>query len=79
MKGGSSRPLILGLCKCGHTADAHSHLRRGTDCSVCNCKRFRKPGRWDWLALGVWIGLPLLSWIGIGIVIYGVVKFVQSL
>src|SRR4051812_5929400 len=28
-------------CRCGHEKDAHEHYRRGTDCSGCDCTRFR--------------------------------------
>ena len=30
-------------CRCGHSADAHEHFRRGSDCSGCGpevCPRF---------------------------------------
>lgn len=29
-------------CVCGHAREAHEHLRRGTDCALCDCPRFRK-------------------------------------
>lgn len=32
-------------CVCGHTREAHEHLRRGTDCALCQrggCERFRR-------------------------------------
>lgn len=32
------------MCRCGHTHEAHEHLRRGTDCALCapgDCKKFR--------------------------------------
>lgn len=34
-------------CKCGHAANAHEHYRRGTDCGLCSCPKFRAgtPGR----------------------------------
>ena len=28
-------------CKCGHAANAHEHYRRGTDCAMCTCPKFR--------------------------------------
>lgn len=28
-------------CCCGHEKAAHEHYRRGTDCSGCDCQRFR--------------------------------------
>jgi hypothetical protein len=28
-------------CKCGHAANAHEHYRRGTDCGLCSCPKFR--------------------------------------
>ena len=28
-------------CGCGHVAQAHEHYRRGTDCAMCDCLRFR--------------------------------------
>jgi len=49
------------LCKCGHPFVAHEHLRRGTDCVLCqrgSCVVFRRerPGRStilvDWLRGG---------------------------
>jgi hypothetical protein len=33
------------LCVCGHTHTAHEHLRRGTDCALCGCPRFRRSRR----------------------------------
>lgn len=29
------------LCLCGHASEAHEHYRRGTDCALCDCKRYR--------------------------------------
>jgi hypothetical protein len=34
---------------CNHTRYAHEHLRKGTECSVCECPEF-KSRRW-WHAL----------------------------
>jgi hypothetical protein len=28
-------------CRCGHAEQAHEHYRRGTDCALCECARFR--------------------------------------
>lgn len=28
-------------CTCGHAAQAHEHYRRGTDCALCSCAKFR--------------------------------------
>ena len=28
-------------CRCGHAANAHEHYRRGTDCAMCTCPKFR--------------------------------------
>ena len=28
-------------CQCGHIAFAHEHYRRGTDCSLCECVRYK--------------------------------------
>ena len=36
-------PAEVAVCRCGHAADAHSHLRKGTDCALCGrgaCPRF---------------------------------------
>jgi hypothetical protein len=32
-------------CRCGHDRSAHQHYRHGTDCSLCDCKRFRRQAR----------------------------------
>ena len=29
------------LCRCGHPQHTHQHFRRGSDCSQCDCARFR--------------------------------------
>ncbi|SFF51324.1 hypothetical protein [Blastococcus tunisiensis] len=31
------------VCSCGHGQRAHTHYRRGKDCAVCSCGRFRQP------------------------------------
>ena len=28
-------------CRCGHSPRAHEHYRRGTDCALCECARFK--------------------------------------
>lgn len=28
-------------CRCGHAEKAHEHYRRGTDCALCDCVRFK--------------------------------------
>jgi hypothetical protein len=28
-------------CRCGHLRNAHKHYRRGSDCGLCGCPRFR--------------------------------------
>jgi hypothetical protein len=28
-------------CTCGHAARAHEHYRRGRDCALCACPKFR--------------------------------------
>lgn len=32
-------------CRCGHVALAHEHYRRGTDCAVCECTKFKRNER----------------------------------
>jgi hypothetical protein len=29
-------------CKCGHDRPAHEHYRRGADCGLCECNRYRR-------------------------------------
>ena len=31
------------LCTCGHRKASHRHYRRGTDCGLCSCQKFRAP------------------------------------
>lgn len=39
-------PVVTGkACQCGHVEGAHEHYRRGTDCALCPCARFRKADR----------------------------------
>jgi hypothetical protein len=28
-------------CRCGHPDRAHEHYRRGTDCALCACPKFK--------------------------------------
>ncbi|WP_372735492.1 hypothetical protein [Nocardioides sp.] len=28
-------------CRCGHLSVAHEHYRRGSDCALCDCAKFR--------------------------------------
>lgn len=28
-------------CVCSHARTAHEHLRKGTDCALCECAEFR--------------------------------------
>jgi hypothetical protein len=30
------------VCKCEHARNAHEHLRRGSDCALCECRRYRR-------------------------------------
>lgn len=32
------------LCRCGHERHPHEHLRRGSNCSRCDCPRWRTAG-----------------------------------
>jgi hypothetical protein len=29
-------------CRCGHVRGTHEHYRRGSDCAVCDCARYRR-------------------------------------
>jgi hypothetical protein len=29
-------------CTCGHRHEAHQHYRRGSDCGLCDCARYRR-------------------------------------
>jgi hypothetical protein len=33
-------------CRCGHGRVVHEHYRAGSDCSLCECERFRRVRRW---------------------------------
>lgn len=33
--------------RCAHDREAHEHYRRGSDCALCDCPRWRRmPFRW---------------------------------
>jgi hypothetical protein len=37
---------VVGIpCRCGHVQGAHEHYRRGSDCALCPCVRFRSTSR----------------------------------
>lgn len=67
------------MCVCGHTEEAHTHLRRGSDCGACDCKRFRAVGSLDPTVLGVWLGLLLASLSVLALIVWGAVSFVRWL
>ena len=29
-------------CRCGHGKQTHEHYRRGSDCALCGCDRYRR-------------------------------------
>lgn len=35
--------MASATCGCGHGRTAHEHYRRGTDCALCGCERYRRP------------------------------------
>jgi hypothetical protein len=37
-------PVSGRTCSCGHGKPAHQHYRRGTDCAMCSCARYTRPG-----------------------------------
>ena len=41
-----------GRCRCGHGRDAHQHYRRGADCAMCLCRKWRRPDRVSKLITG---------------------------
>jgi hypothetical protein len=43
-------------CRCGHVSVAHEHYRRGTDCALCGCGRY-KGARARHGLLGVLLGV----------------------
>jgi hypothetical protein len=36
-------PRIAPCSTCDHGKRAHAHYRRGTDCALCSCARYRRP------------------------------------
>ena len=43
----AAAPVLLvttetAVCVCGHAQDAHEHYRRGTDCALCDCPKYRR-------------------------------------
>lgn len=50
-------PLLPSPCRCGHSRDRHTHLRRGLDCSACDCTRYRRT------RLG-WVSDMITKWFG---------------
>jgi hypothetical protein len=47
-----ARPLLLldACARCGHSYEAHTHLRAGSDCGLCHCRAYRNPSSWwRWL------------------------------
>jgi hypothetical protein len=42
--GRASRTAVVGgkSCSCGHGKHAHEHYRRGSDCALCACGKFRR-------------------------------------
>jgi hypothetical protein len=40
-QGGRMAFALRRACRCSHTKDAHSHYRRGSDCSDCGCPAYR--------------------------------------
>ena len=49
------------VCDCGHGRTAHSHLRPGTNCSVCACPTWQPPvPAWLWATVAV-LGLTALA------------------
>jgi hypothetical protein len=39
-RGGEPKP-----CRCGHASGAHEHYRRGSDCALCSCPKYRTGSR----------------------------------
>ena len=34
--------ILLTPCHCGHTSAVHAHYRGGTDCALCDCRRYQR-------------------------------------
>jgi hypothetical protein len=41
---------------CGHLREAHTHFRRGSDCSQCYCMGFVSPALAAWRDIVDWVG-----------------------
>ena len=35
----TTRKTVTAACACGHPMSAHTHYRKGTDCSLCDCPK----------------------------------------
>jgi hypothetical protein len=33
---------VLRRCRCTHSRSAHQHYRAGTECSMCDCQKYRR-------------------------------------
>jgi hypothetical protein len=33
--------MAAATCRCGHERLAHAHYRHGSNCALCDCRRFR--------------------------------------
>lgn len=77
-------PLLPGLCRCGHTKEAHEHgwdrpWGRSLYCSACDCGRYLRPGELDPFILGTWIGIILVSATGLALLLIGTVSLLRWL
>lgn len=59
-------------CGCGHPRAAHEHYKGGTDCALCPCARFRRPGRARVTAVACWrlvvaVGLAWVAYLTFGL------------
>ena len=46
-RGATAAVLVLRMlsgdtCRCGHDRNAHAHYRKGSDCALCGCRRWRR-------------------------------------
>lgn len=71
--------MIPGLCRCGHTKEAHTHYAGGKHCSACDCGRYVLPRAVDPVVLGSWIGAILVSATFLAIIFVGVVSLLRWL
>lgn len=72
-------PLLPGLCRCGHTKEAHTRYSRGKHCSACACGRYLRPGELDPVILGTWIGVILISATVLALLLVGTVSLLRWL